>query len=250
MAIRLQSIVKPIGGTCMGLLFSASLHAGVADEIFTDTFGDARLILNEVNANLTGNQDLIELRAVVGGSMLGVEVVQNPDPADTSFALLATLPDTIVAVGDLVVVHLNPNVSITTEIGSKQDCADAACFSGAWDVPGNATGITYSSRVLAVQLPGGGLMDAVPFARTDVADNSTYPAAVQYLQSLSYWLPADCGGSLCNDTSIPSVVEISADWTALSSSITGASASRRNGMNTHSAADWQVTGSTFGADNP
>jgi hypothetical protein len=249
MAIRFQSVVKLLGVMCLGLLFSAKLHAAV-DEIFADTFGDARMILNEVNANITGSQDLIELRAVVGGTMLGIEVVQNPDPSDASFALLATLPDTIVAAGDLIVVHLNAGGGLVSETGTKLDCIDAACYPGAWDVLGGATGISYSSRVLAVQSAAGILMDAVPFARTDVGDNATYPAAVQYLQSLAYWFPADCNGALCNDSSTPSVVAISADWTALGSSSTGASVSRRNGMNTHSAGDWQVTAQTFGADNP
>ena len=226
---------------------------GFAMRSFVDGFGDARLLLNEVNANISSSHDLIVLLTVGAGSVSGIEIVANPDPGNLNFALLTTLPDASVATGDLIVVHLAPTGGIDeiNETTSKMQCIDVTCYANAWDVFGGAAEITYTNRVLAVRTAGGTVMDAVAFARSDIASPpSSYPQAVQYVQSIGKWLPPDCAGSPCTYASLPTVVQISADWTGLASTSTGASASRLAGADTRQSSDWQVVAQTFGAANP
>jgi len=242
-------------GWCLALLglASTSVATAAADRIFYSNFDFAVLLLNEVNANVAGSQDLVELRVLSSGNAAGISLVQNPGPGGTS-VVLATLADVPVAAGDLIVIHLAPIAGPISETTSKADCtfSPPQCYSNAWDVQGGATGITYSDRVLAVLDAAGNVMDAAAFALPAVVVPSTFPDAVAYIQSLGQWLPADCSGSPCTASSIPSVVQISADWTGLGNSATTGNSIARSGsaVDTNQAADWRVGANTFGAGNP
>jgi hypothetical protein len=225
--------------------------AAAADRIFANSFDYAVVLLNEVNANLPGSQDLIELRAMSDGSVLGIALVQNPDALGGG-TVLATLPDIPLAAGDLIVIHLAPTTG-TGETITKSDCTDPApsCFATAWDVQGGATGITYSDRVLALRDAAGNIVDAVAFALSIGSVPSTYPGAVAYIQSVGQWLPADCSGSPCAVDSTPTIVQISADWTGLGASFSGNSIGRvTSAADTNISVDWHVGAQTFGLANP
>jgi hypothetical protein len=247
-AMRSSSI-----GLCLALLGLASSQpaTAAADRIFFSNFDYAVLLLNEVNANITGSQDLVELRALSDGNVSGISLVQNPGPGGTS-VVLATLPDIPLAAGDLIVIHLAPMAGPATETTTKQDCTflPPQCFANAWDVQGGATGLTYSDRVLALVDPAGNVMDAAAFALPAAIMPASFPGVVAYIQSFGQWLPADCGGAPCDANSIPTVVQISADWTGLgSSAVTGNSIARSSATDTNQAADWRLGANTFGADN-
>lgn len=55
---------------CLAILGLASTQTATAaaDRIFFSTFDYAVLLLNEVNASITGSQDLVELRALSDGN--------------------------------------------------------------------------------------------------------------------------------------------------------------------------------------
>ena len=238
---------------------SASYSVTVAQSV-TDTFGTgidataasanfsgyvqlATLVINEINPNIGGNLDLIELRATAAGTVNNMTVGQALGVPVT----VATLPNLSVAAGDLIVIHLTPG-AVTTETTSMGSCTDAACYAGAWDVAGSTTGLTYSHRVVWVKNPDGSLHDAVPFVNTAVSTPpSAFPGDLQTLQSMGLWLPGDCGGALCTYTSTPTAVAISADWTGTGATATGNSAQRT--ANNHMASDWHVAAPTFGAAN-
>src|SRR5688572_3351542 len=74
--------------------------------------GAATLLINEANPHIDGEHDLIELVAVAGGNIAGITLVQT---YPRSPVLMATLPDAVVATGDLIVVHLFPTVTVMTE---------------------------------------------------------------------------------------------------------------------------------------
>ena len=248
--VHLRHFVK--AGLCLaGLLCSLNVLAQSDDYIFANGFEfPATLILNEVNAALSSNQDLVELRATTGGSTLGIALIQDPSADGLGAVTLAILPEASVATGDLIVVHLNPSVSVTRETSSKTSCIDSTCYSGAWDELGGTTGIAFSNRVLAVRGADGIYSDAVPFSRS-TSSTVSFPAAVQYIQSLGLWLPADCNGSPCDYTTTPTVAGISVDWTTIGTNVTGASASRHAVADSNTAGDWTIAAtSTFGATNP
>jgi hypothetical protein len=209
----------------------------------------ASLRLNEVNANLPGGADLAELLVVSSGITQGVAFVQNP--GTLAATTLATLPAISVASGDLIVVHLVPPPGVVSETSSPSECTHAACYAGAWDVAGGATGMTYTNQVLAVRAPGTRtIQDAVAYVRPPNAPVG-FLGALQHVQGQGQWLPASCGGAPCTYTSVPSATSISFDWTGLGATVAGTSAQRRaGGLDTHGASDWRTGASTFGLVNP
>jgi len=211
----------------------------------------AQLLLNEVNPNIAGSVDLVELRVTATGTTNGITLVQNPAPGSGGSALLATLPGVQVAAGDLIVVHLNAPMGVITETTSQTQCGVPECYPGAWDFVGGTTGITFSDRVLALEAPGGALMDAVPFASTTV-DQADYPANVQFIQAMGQWLPTDCGGQPCTYMSTPNVNDplISAIWTGVSTTTVGISIQHAPGPDNNMSADWSLAPGTWGLPNP
>ncbi len=221
-------------GSDTGPKVDAGLDAGA---------GVAILKINEVNPNIASSLDLIELRVVGAGSTNGITVEQDI----TTKAVLATLPAITVAVNDLIVVHLTPPVGVVNETVSKATCVNAACYSGAWDVAGSTTGITYSGRVLVVRAPNTAIEDGVAFYRAGSASPAGFPAEVVALQTAGMWLPANCGGP-CN--TVPLAEGVSADWNGVGTTATGASVARKANADTDKAADWAVGAHSFGLTNP
>jgi hypothetical protein len=243
-------------------LLDVPLDAAHLTAMFGGFVVPAKLVINEVNPNISGSHDLIELRVVQAGGTGGIVIQQD----FVSKTLLATLPAAIVAVDDIIVVHLNPAAGITSETMTKTDCPMAnGCYDGAWDfvdatkaTPGT-TGITFSDRLLVVVAPDGSYQDAVAFT-TSGASPSGFPTELQALQAAGLWMPADCGGgdgTLCTYTTTPSAETISVQWKTGIDATTGTSVSRKNPtppgtlVQTHSNADWYAPGaSSFGAANP
>ncbi|HEX7604117.1 MAG TPA: hypothetical protein VF316_21010 [Polyangiaceae bacterium] len=206
--------------------------------------GVAILQVNEVNPNITGSLDLIELRVTSGGSTLGITVEQDI----TTKVVLATLPAITVATGDFIVVHDNPAVAITNETTTKATCVAAACYAGAWDVRGGATALTYSGRLVVVRAPNSTIMDGVAFYKKGSTSPAAFHTEVTALQTANEWLPADCGGVACSTNALAEA--ISADWAACAVTAGGVSVARKGNADTNKAADWVVGPSSFGATNP
>jgi hypothetical protein len=227
-------------------LYGAGVDAAFDQASFTGWVTPALLVINEVNASVTGGADLVELRAVAGGTVKGA-VLQVGLSGGT---VLATLPDLSVATGDLLVIHLAPGAGIVTETSTKDGCSDAACYAGAWDVAGGATGIADTTRILVLETALGDVLDAVPFTDGSTTGAGTFLADLQTLQALGLWLPADCGGDLCTlTTTTPTALEISVDWSGMGTAVTGPSVRRTAAADTDLAADWAVGTSSFGAAN-
>jgi hypothetical protein len=206
--------------------------------------GVAVLKINEVNPNVTGGLDLIELRVVTGGSTQGITVEQDI----TTKVVLATLPAITVATGDFIVVHDNPVAGVTDETSTKGSCANAACYAGAWDVRGGATALTYSGRVVVVRAPNSAIMDGVAFYRKGSTSPAGFHTELTALQTAGQWLPANCGGVACSLNALAEA--ISADWAACGTAPAGASVARKANVDTDTLIDWAVGPSSFGATNP
>lgn len=202
----------------------------------------AVLMLNELNPNVSGSADLVELRVVSGGSVEGMRLEQQVATATT----LATLPTLVVAGSDIIVIHLNPGASIATETTVKSACTDAGCYANAWDVRGGTTGLTYSNQVLSIVRSNGTRMDSVPFVR-NTSSTGAFPADLQTIQGQGLWLPVNCGGSPCTYASAPTAIAVSALWDSVGSTPTSNSVRRSTTTDTNTAADWSVGAHSFGA---
>ncbi|MFO0728021.1 MAG: hypothetical protein U1E65_29845 [Myxococcota bacterium] len=129
---------------------------------FSGATQSAVLRVNEVNANINGGCDLVELRAVSGGSVDGW-TVRSRDQT------LATLSGITVARNDYIIVHVNggaatcnPNMS-PSETSAAQ--APAATYSTnydtAIDVYGTSGGMVATNNVISVVDASGNIRDAV-----------------------------------------------------------------------------------------
>ncbi|MCL2723157.1 MAG: hypothetical protein FWD69_01850 [Polyangiaceae bacterium] len=222
---------------------TASLCAGV----------DPALTISEVNPNLPGGADLIELAVTRGGPLERFEVRANPTAAGATGTLLATLPAICAAAGDVVVVHLNPAAapgaapaSETTSMMQYAHIANAANYDSAWDVLGGKTDLSTKSNVVALRNPAGAYVEAVAF--TDATATSlAFQSSLAFIQSQGLWAPANCGGAACTDTSTPKASDISANWAGCATTTAGESVYRTAAGNT--ASRWVVGPSSFGRSN-
>jgi hypothetical protein len=242
-----------------------------ADSSITDAFGfavdspnsamfagatpAAVVKLNELSPNITGAHDLIELKVTSGGTTSGIAL----NEIGSSAVQLAVLPAITVATGDLIVVHLTPTGTTGIAPGSETTAKNqfpnatySANYDGAWDVLGNAVGLTNSNRVLRVVASGGATIDAVPVVLSSAGSPpAAFPGSLQALQGEGLWLPADCGGALCTYVSTPTAVEISVDYLSTGTTPTGNSISRKSATFTMQKSDWNAAATnTFGTDNP
>ena len=132
----------------------------------------AQMVFNEINPNITSSRDLVELLVTGAGTTNGITLMQDGSNLET----LATFPSVNVAVGDLIVLHLNPagatGAAPGSETASKTEYAAAtfsANYDNAWDFHGGTTGLSASNRVLRLEAPGGSIIDAVAVVLTGQA---------------------------------------------------------------------------------
>ncbi|MCB0878328.1 MAG: hypothetical protein KDC46_05030 [Thermoleophilia bacterium] len=215
------------------------------DDVFTGTGPVAQLQLTEVNANVTGSDDLVELRALTGGSISGARI-------GTTFygysGSMLDLPDINVAANDIILVHGGAPTGVVTETSGTSECTDSACVNGAWDVR-ETSSLSLTSALLGVEDADGDLMDAVAFrVAAATSDASLAIDMLMEAQLDGLWLPADCGGSDCDTGAEYDSVSI--DWSGTSTSATGASMRRTWGVDNDQAGDWSLGTSSWGLVNP
>ncbi|AKU95396.1 hypothetical protein AKJ09_02060 [Labilithrix luteola] len=216
---------------------------------------EAKLTVTEINPNLPGGSDLIELQVVEGGKLTGFEVHANPTSPTAGGTLLAKLPGICASAGDIVVVHITPanatGSAPESESSTKTDypkAAYSANYDNAWDVLGGATGVSNESNVIALRAPSGAYVEAIAFTNGGATTSTAYKNSLTFVQGLGLWTPASCGGAACTDTSTPKASQIGASWKACTTSITGISA-RRIGTSNDASAWANDLPSTFGAAN-
>ena len=155
-------------------IFAAGIDPANDTATFTGYQPPATVRINEINANVAGGCDLIEIRVVAGGSMEGFAVTERG-------AVVYTFPGLVVATNDFVVVHFN-GTNGTCNPGASGDETSAkdefpvathpANFDFAWDVYSSDAGLTATDNVFEVRAPDMTILDAVL-----VADDPTGTAA-------------------------------------------------------------------------
>ncbi|NUO47424.1 MAG: hypothetical protein HOV80_01065 [Polyangiaceae bacterium] len=222
--------------------------------MFSGFVSAANLVINEINPNITGSTDLVELLVTGAGSTNGITLLQDGTNVET----IATLPDVNVAAGDLIVIHITPAAATgaapSSELTSKTQFANAsfsANYDNAWDFHGGTTGLTNNNRVIRLEAPGGVVLDAVPFAITSGTPPAAFPGDLQALQAAGFWLPANCGGAPCDYVSTPTAIGVSVLYTGVGNSATTNSVQRKLGFDTMQASDWNAAAAqTWGQPNP
>jgi len=137
--------------------------------------------LRIVEINPAGRPELIELVAVVGGSIRGIRLNELTN-SGLSFGFPSGYT---VATNDVIVLHLDAGCSdLPTD---RASCGSVAPFtSSAWDLS-LVGSLTYSGKVFELLAPDGSPMDGVPFVESHGAEPATLVAAVQRLQADRVW---------------------------------------------------------------
>lgn len=231
------------------------------------------LRLSEINPTVPGikpaGADLIELIVTRAGMVHNFGLVSNPigePPANGQ--LLASTGDLCGALGDIVVVHLDPPDYIDPsnhESLAKNELPVATHpenYDGAWDIRGYGgtnAGLTNTDGVLFLRryngsAPGVPLytpIEAIVYtnANGNVSENPDFIASLQYMQSLGMWLPANCGGAPCTALTTPSAEALAAPLTGIGNSATTNSLRKSGAGDPSSAASWSVGAQSWGLAN-
>ncbi|HNL11021.1 MAG TPA: lamin tail domain-containing protein, partial [Turneriella sp.] len=193
----------------------------------------ANLVINEVAPAETSSLDLIELYAVSGGSINGLEIFEG----GTS---LKVLPNITVATGDYIVIHIN--ASGTDETSSKSQSGDVGHIATAWDYWSADTGLTATDNAIILKSSSAVILDACVYGNnTGTWTGPTISTVIDPIIAASQWTKA--GGTFAESDAVNNA-----------GTILGGSSFRRtpNGNDTNnSAADWtSAAGLTIGSGNP
>jgi hypothetical protein len=208
---------------------------------FLGTGPIAHLEITEVNANISGNADLVELHAVSGGSLVGAAV----DPfAYTGGGAAAYLPSIAVAQGDIVLLHYG-SPGFTSETQNRTQCVLTKCSGDAWDVAEN-TQLPVTPTVLTFVDGSAIVTDGVPFRQASItSSDATLRENLDGLQDHGLWtfcaLGVHCADGAAYDT-------VAVDWSGTGTTATGQSM-RRIGGDTNQASDWALGMPSWGAAN-
>ncbi len=211
---------------------------------FTGYIPPARLLINEVNPAISGGKDLIELLVVEGGTVNNMTLVAEGTSTPQT---LVAMTNVLVATGDIIVVHLAPDVGDATETTSKTQYPASYNYETAWDFVGSSSGLSATAnRVLRVKDALGTTQDAVPFFHTGTS-TEVFPW-LQAIQAEGLWFPENCGGVACTFSTTPTAREVSVSWTGVGTAATGNSVQRvAGGVDTNRREDWLPAGAhSFG----
>ncbi|NTX16273.1 chitobiase/beta-hexosaminidase C-terminal domain-containing protein [Myxococcus sp. CA056] len=214
----------------------------------------ARLRITEVAPNMTGGRDLVELRVLQSGSVGGMTLLLDGGPAP-----LATFPEVEVQAGDVIVMHLNPDL-VQEDAGPQSEtlgrtefpqAAFPANHDSAWDFHSGATvSLPTGNRVLRVRDAQGAVQDGL--AVTVQSNTSAgFLGELQTLQGQGQWSPTNCGGVPCTYSTLPTAWSVSVSWSsAFVSTGKQITLGRVTSVDSNSASDWAVGTGTFGLVNP
>ncbi|MFW5965947.1 MAG: hypothetical protein ACOCV2_00450, partial [Persicimonas sp.] len=159
------------------------LGMDVGEEDETTTFfgyeEPAEVVINEINSQISGNCDLLEIRVTEGGSMNGFSFIERDDP------LVNFGEGFSVETDDIVVIHFrsedencNPDgASMEVEATDEEAEADfGGNFDDAYDWWTDETTLTDTDNVLRVEDATGEIVDAV-FLVDDEGGCEDYDAA-------------------------------------------------------------------------
>lgn len=212
--------------------------------------------INELNANIGGGCDLIELRVVSAGTMDGFELRER------TTTLLTFPPGFTVATNDLIVVHMNGGsgacngggaaapANETTAPDAIPASAVSTNYDTAFDFYSTDSGLTATDNVFALLDGAGTYVDAV-FASdaptgTAAADSETAAAdaaAAGEWTTTAGTVPAT--GFVDEDFNAHAVQDLNGTGTTAA----GDSIQRSDDLDSNSMTGWTQVASSFGAIN-
>jgi hypothetical protein len=236
-----------------------TLEAGVDAEgntaIFEGFSTQAKVLISELNANISNGCDLIEFLVTEGGSMDGFEVYART----TS---IATFSGLVVETGDIIVLHVdsgddkcNPTGSVSEAVAKDEQANSAhdANYDSAYDWYTDVEGLIATNNVITIYNSLGVVVDAVLVTKDATGSAAAVASETQAaeLAKLGEWLTVEgtvpAGGFVDESFNANAVAGLKA---AGSSAKEGPSIQRNGSNDSNSKADWFVVNSSFGVANP
>jgi hypothetical protein len=217
----------------------------------------AGVLINELNANVTGGCDLIELRVTSDGTMSNFKVTER-EGVVSSGELSFTFPSGFnVTKNSLVMVHLNSasttcnKNAATQEVNSPTD-QGSAMYAGnydtAYDFWASDTGLTATDNVITVYDGAGNIADAVLLTTTNTGAQDSLGQG-NIVAAANQWSPGPTANGMytATDFSASAVMGLGSDGTSVTGTAT--SIQRNADADTNTKADWVTAAQTFGALN-
>jgi hypothetical protein len=176
--VTVASTVTDLLGKPIGTPKSATFSG------FTPT---AEILINEINANITGGCDLIELRVKTSGTVQGFQIRErtgNVPAGEMSF----TFPNMLVNKNDFIILHLNKGSNTCNPGGAIDETTTlnqqpAATFTGNYDMAydwyADDAGLTNTDNVLTIYNGAGTIIEAVLLTSDSVSTTASAASEAQ-----------------------------------------------------------------------
>ncbi len=224
---------------------------------FAGYLAPATVKINELNANIAGGCDLIELRVIADGNMAGFKITERTGNTGSSELAFTFPAGFTVHKNDYILVHENSgsatcNVNMATSETLMKNQEPAALFPGnvdtAFDFWVADAGLVATNNVITLYDPTAAIVDAVfltDVSTTTIAGNSLTQAGV--VGTANQWSPAQT-----TYTSAEFLAAAVTDLNMTDSTMAGTSIQRTTDTDTDALADWTTAAgvaSTWGANN-
>lgn len=199
--------------------------------------------INEVNANIGSQCDLIELRVIFGGNMAGVKLTERTGTVASELSF--TFPSFTVQKNAFIIVHMNsgimtcnPAPGATQELVTPLDQPSSTYvrnFDTAFDFYSTDNGLISTDNVLTVFAAEGSIIDAL-FVSNDPAGTlnaAATEAAAAVVGAANQWSPALSAypGALFRMNAV-------SDLDATGTTVSGNSIQRLDNTDDNNIADW------------
>jgi hypothetical protein len=217
----------------------------------------AGVAINELDANITGGCDLIELRVLTEGSMGNFKITERTG-VTASGELSFTFPSNFnpdLLPGALVIVHLNSASATCNPGGATQELMTPADqpmatygknYDTAYDFYASDTGLTATDNVITLYDSTGAIVDAVLLTTTNTGATDSL-AQGNVVAAANQWSPGPTANGMYTAADFSAAAVPGLGSTGTSS--TGTSIQRNGDTDTNTAADWVTATASFGAKN-
>ena len=213
----------------------------------------AKVVLNEVNANMTNGCDLLELRVVEGGSIRGFKVFYRASE-------VITLPDIVAKKNDYVVVHLDasdtkcyPSVPADETLAKDEQPHTAvdSNYDTAFDVYTPKAGFGTTTGVISLRDADDNVIDALLYVDRTTAPAASTLTAGDAAAAAGQWFAPDGSAPPATYDATTFREHAAGDIRNNGSVASGKTLSRNSNADTNTKNDWtDAEDSTWGANNP
>ncbi|MBW2734573.1 MAG: hypothetical protein JRH20_19470 [Deltaproteobacteria bacterium] len=231
-------------------VLSTALDAAANTATFAGFEAGAKLLINELNVNVTNGCDVAELRVIKGGSLNGYTLLYRGTVA-------LTFPDMVVAKNDYIVVHFDANdtkcyATLPADESAAKDEQPTSTYSFNYDTAFDlfsTRALGGTTGVITIVDVADQIVDALLYSdAASTAATSTLDAA-DVVAAANQWTPVGAAARTSYDATTYSE-DAAKDVDATGTEIADPSFQRSGDTDTNTKDDWaESVASSWGANN-